>query len=213
MDMLKMFHDGGGFMWPILGCLILGIAISLERLWTLSRASVNTRKFLATIKKALHEGGVKAATEVCANTRGPVASIFHAGLLRVDRGIEHVEKAIMNAGSIEMAFLEKGLVWLATIVSVAPMLGFLGTVWGMILAFDAIAAANDISPAIVAGGISVALLTTLFGLVVAIIIQTTNNYFISRVDKLIVDMEESSVDFVDTLIEMEKEGKFKKSAA
>lgn len=213
MNLLKMFHDGGGFMWPILACLILGIAISLERFWTLSRASVNTRKFLATIKKALHEGGVKAATEVCANTRGPVASIFHAGLLRVDRGIEHVEKAIMNAGSIEMAFLEKGLVWLATIVSVAPMLGFLGTVWGMILAFDSIAAANDISPAIVAGGISVALLTTLFGLVVAIIIQTANNYFISRVDKLIVDMEESSVDFVDTLIEMEKEGKFKKAAA
>lgn len=210
MNLLEMFNRGGWAMWPILVLLIFGIAISLERLWTLSRASVNTRKFLTTIKKALNEGGVEAATEVCANTRGPVASVFHAGLLRIDRGIDHVEKAIMNAGSIEMAFLEKGLVWLSTIVSIAPMMGFLGTVWGMIEAFEAIAAANDISPSIVAGGISVALLTTLFGLVVAIIIQTANNYFISRVDKLIVDMEESSVDFVDTLIEMERS---KKSAA
>lgn len=204
MNFLELFNDGGGFMWPILGALVLGLAISLERFWTLSRASVNTRKFLATIKKALNEGGVEAATEVCANTRGPVASIFHAGLLRVDRGIEHVEKAIMNAGSIEMAFLEKGLVWLGTVISVAPMLGFLGTVWGMIEAFKAIEQANDISPSIVAGGISTALLTTLFGLVVAIIIQILNNYFISRVDHLIVDMEESSVDFVDTLIEMQR---------
>lgn len=207
MDFLELFNKGGGFMWPILVCLVFGIAISLERLWTLSRASVNTRKFLSTIKKALNEGGVQAATEVCANTRGPVASIFHAGLLRVDRGVEHVEKAIMNAGSIEMAFLEKGLVWLGTVVSIAPMLGFLGTVWGMIEAFRAIEKANDISPSIVAGGISVALLTTLFGLVVAIIIQIFNNYFISKVDKLIVDMEESSVDFVDTLIEMERQKK------
>ncbi|NIR50620.1 MotA/TolQ/ExbB proton channel family protein [candidate division KSB1 bacterium] len=212
MDLLELFNKGGGFMWPILICLVIGIAISLERFWTLSRASVNTRKFLNTIKKALNEGGVQAATEVCANTRGPVASIFHAGLLRVDRGVEHVEKAIMNAGSIEMAFLEKGLVWLSTIVSIAPMLGFLGTVWGMIEAFRSIEQANDISPSIVAGGISVALLTTLFGLVVAIIVQFFNNYFVSKVDKLIVDMEESSVDFVDTLIEMEKEKEGVKAA-
>ena len=204
MNFLDLFNDGGTFMWPILICLIFGIAVSIERGWTLSRASVNTRKFLANIKKALNEGGVQEATDVCANTRGPVASIFHAGLLRVDRGIEHVEKAIMNAGSIEMAFLEKGLVWLATVISVAPMLGFLGTVWGMVEAFRAIAAANDISPSIVADGISTALLTTMFGLVVAIFIQIVNNYFISRIDQLIVDMEESSVDLVDTLIEMER---------
>lgn len=205
-NLLDKFYAGGFFMWPILILFILGLVISLERFWTLSRASVDTRRFLANIKTALHEGGVKAATDLCANTRGPVASVFHAGLLRVDRGIEHVEKAIINAGSIEMAFLEKGLVWLATVVSVAPMLGFLGTVQGMIISFDDIAAANDISPSIVAKGISVALLTTLWGLIVAIIIQTANNYFVSRVDKLILDMEESSVDFVDTLIEMEKKG-------
>jgi len=204
MNFMQLFHDGGGFMWPILLTWVFGIAISLERGWTLSRASVNTRKFLTDIKNALREGGIDAAAEKCANTRGPVASIFHAGLLRVDRGIEHVEKAIMNAGTIEMAFLEKGMVWLATVISVAPMLGFLGTVWGMVLAFKSIEAANDISPSIVAGGISSALLTTLFGLVVAITIQIVNNYFISRIDSLIVDMEESSVDFVDTLIEMEK---------
>ena len=207
MNFLDLFNDGGTFMWPILVCLIFGIAVSIERGWTLSRASVNTRKFLANIKKALNEGGIQEATDVCANTRGPVASIFHAGLLRVDRGIEHVEKAIMNAGSIEMAFLEKGLVWLATVISVAPMLGFLGTVWGMVEAFRAIAAANDISPSIVADGISTALLTTMFGLVVAIFIQIVNNYFISRIDQLIVDMEESSVDLVDTLIEMERSKK------
>lgn len=201
--MVEWFLKGGEFMWPILACLVLGIAISIERLWTLTRASINTRKFLAQIKSSLEAGGIPAATELCANTRGPVASIFHAGLLRADRGIEHVEKAIMNAGSIEMAFLERGLVWLATIVSIAPMLGFLGTVVGMVKAFDAIAKANDISPSIVASGIMIALLTTLFGLIVAIIIQAAHNYFVSKVDRLVVDMEESSVDLVDTLIERE----------
>ena len=202
--MIELFIDGGGMMWPILFFLILGLAISIERLWHLSRASVNTRNFLAKIQSALKEGGVEAASEVCANTRGPVASIFHAGLLRVDRGIDYVEKAIMNAGSIEMAFLERGLVWLSTVVSIAPMLGFTGTVWGMVIAFQEIEAANDISPSVVAGGISVALITTLFGLIVAIIIQTSHNYFVSKIDRLIIDMEESSVEFIDSLVEMEK---------
>ncbi len=202
--MVELFIKGKFMMWPILGFFILGLAISLERAWNLSRASVNTRKFMAKIQTALKEGGVDAAKEVCENTRGPVASIFHAGLSRIDQGIDQVEKAIMNAGSIEMAFLEKGLVWLATVISVAPMLGFTGTVWGMVLAFEDIAAANDISPTIVANGISVALLTTLFGLIVAIIIQIFHNLFVSRIDKLIIDMEESSVELLDTLIDIEK---------
>jgi len=202
--MVEMFNNGGAFMWPILALLVFGLAISLERLWTLTKASINTRKFLAKIKSALEEGGTEAAKEVCEKTRGPVASIFHAGLMRADRGIESVEKAITNAGSIEMAFLEKNLVWLATVVSLAPMLGFTGTVQGMIQAFDAIAAANDISPTIVASGISVALLTTLFGLVVAIIIQTFHNYFVSRIDKIIIDMEESSNELIDALVALEK---------
>jgi len=202
--MVQMFNDGGAFMWPILILLIIGIAISLERLWTLTRAGINTKKFMVSIKNALAEGGVKKAIEVCENTRGPVASIFHAGLLRSNRGIENVEKAISSAGSIEMAFLERGLVWLATIVSLAPMLGFTGTVQGMIQAFNDIKAANDISPTIVAGGISVALLTTLFGLVVAMIVQVFNNYFVSRIDRLIIDMEESSNELVDALIAIDE---------
>lgn len=201
--MVYYFNEGGAFMWPILILLIIGIMISLERLISLTRASVNTRKFLAKVKEALASGGVEEALDVCSSTRGPVASIFHAGLLRSKRGVEHVEKAITNAGSIEMAFLERGMIWLATVIAIAPMLGFTGTVVGMIAAFDAIKAANDISPSIVAGGISQALLTTCFGLIVAMIIQVFHNYFVSRIDALIIDMEESSTELVDSLIEME----------
>lgn len=202
--MIDYFIKGGFFMWPILIFFIFGLAVSIERIWSLTRASINTKKFLAKIQTALREGGVEAAKEICENTRGPIASIFHAGLSRFDKGIDQVEKAIVSAGSIEMAFLERGLVWLSLVISVAPMLGFLGTVQGMVMAFEDIAAANDISPSIVANGISVALLTTLFGLVVAIIIQFFHNFFVSRIDKLIIDMEESSVELVDNLIDLEK---------
>ncbi len=205
--MVELFVKGGGFMWPILFFLVFGLAISIERFISLTRATINTRKFMEKIRSALEEGGIDAAKEVCENTRGPIASIFHAGLMRMDKGIEYVEKAIMNAGSIEMAFLERGLIWLGTVISLAPMLGFTGTVAGMIQSFDAIAVANDISPNIVATGISVALLTTAFGLVVAIIVQFCHNYFVSKVDRIIIDMEESSVAFVDTL--MERQAKLK----
>lgn len=202
--MVYYFNAGGEFMWPILILLIVGIMISIERFITLTRASVNTRKFLAKVKDALTSGGIDEAVDVCASTRGPVASIFHAGLMRADRGVDHVEKAISNAGSIEMAFLERGMIWLATVISIAPMLGFTGTVVGMIGAFEAIKAANDISPSIVAGGISVALLTTCFGLIVAMIIQFFHNFFVAKIDKLIIDMEESSTELVDALIELDK---------
>jgi biopolymer transport protein ExbB len=202
--MIDYFLKGGFFMWPILGFFIFGLAVSIERLWSLTRASINTKKFMTKIQIALKEGGVGAAQEVCENTRGPIASIFHAGLSRFDKGIEQVEKSIVSAGSIEMAFLERGLVWLSLCISVAPMIGFLGTVQGMIMAFEDIAAANDISPAIVATGIAVALLTTLFGLCVAIIIQFFHNLFVSKIDKLIIEMEESSVELVDTLIDLQK---------
>jgi len=191
-------------MYPILVLLIFGVAISIERLISLTRAGVNTRKFLNQVTVALDKKGIDAAIEVCQKTRGPVASIFHAGLLRADRGAEHVEKAITNAGTIEMAFLERGLIWLATVITLAPMLGFTGTVRGMVVAFDDIKNANDISPSIVADGISVALLTTLFGLIVAIIIQVFHNYFISKIDRLVIDMEETSVELVDHLVEREK---------
>jgi len=202
--MVELFIAGGEFMWPILILLIVGLAFSLERLWTLTRASVNTRKFLARLHNALQEGGIDGAIAECEKTPGPVASILHAGLSRAGKGLEHVEKAISNAGSIEMAFLERGMIVLQTVIVLAPMLGFTGTVSGMVGAFDAIKKANDISPAIVAGGISQALLTTLFGLIVAMIIQVFYNYFSSRIDKLIIDMEESSVELMDALIEMQE---------
>jgi biopolymer transport protein ExbB len=201
--MVEYFIAGGEFMWPILILLIFGVAISIERFISLSRASVNTRKFLVDVKTAMDKGGVKSAMEVCEKTPGPVASIFHAGLQRAPRGAEHVEKAIANAGTIEMAFLERNMIWLSTVITLAPMLGFTGTVRGMIGAFDDIKNANDISPAIVADGISVALLTTLFGLVVAILIQIFHNFFISKIDRLVIDMEESSVELVDHLVEAE----------
>lgn len=200
-------------MWPILVLLIIGLMICIERFYTLARASISTRKLLNNVQAALEEEGVTRALEVCENTPGPVAEIFHAGLSRVERGVDEVEKAIQNAGSIEMSFLERGLTWLATVIAIAPMLGFTGTVWGMILAFQDIEKANDISPSIVAGGISVALLTTLFGLIVAIIIQFFHNLFVSRIDKIIIDMEEGSVKLIDTLVELEDKGQLKSAIA
>ena len=205
--MVKLFIDGGAFMWPILGLLIIGLMFALERFWTLSRASINTRKFMPQIRSALESGSIEEALAICSRTRGPIASIFSAGLMRIDRGVEAVEKSIMSAGTIEMAFLEKNLIWLSTIIGMAPMLGFTGTVWGMIAAFDSIMRANDISPSVVAGGISQALLTTLFGLIVAMIIQICSNFFISRIDKLVIEMEESSVDFIDTISAIEAKKK------
>jgi biopolymer transport protein ExbB len=198
----EKYEAGGFFMHPILASLVLGLAFSFERLWTLTRARVNTKDFIVKVRRALSEGGVEAAKDVCANTRGPIASVFHAGLLRADEGLDAAEKAIMAYGGIEMGFLERGLIWISTFITIAPMLGFTGTVQGMIEAFDAIKEAAQISPAIVAEGISVALLTTLFGLVVAMILQVFYNYFVSRIDKLVGDMEESSVELIDALYEL-----------
>jgi len=200
--MVDLYIQGGGFMHPILVLWIIGLAIGIAKLFLLFRAGVNTRKFMANIRHALKEGGINNALEICEKTRGPVASIMHAGLSRAKDGVDSAEKAITNAGSIEMAFLERGMIWLAFIIVVAPLLGFTGTVWGMIKAFDAIKEANDISPAVVAGGISQALLTTLFGLVVAMTVQLLYNIATARIDKLIIDMEEASADLVDTLIDM-----------
>ncbi len=197
--MVDLFLQGGIFMWPILGLLIFGLMVTLERIYTLTKASLVTKKFIPRINKALKEKGVDEALEVCKKTPGPIAEVFHAGLSRADQGVEVVEKAIETAGSIEMAFLEKGMIWLSTVITVAPMLGFAGTVSGMVRAFQDIAAANDISPAVVASGISEALLTTLFGLIVGITIQIFYNLFTSRVDSIIIDMEENSVNLLDIL--------------
>ncbi len=198
--LVSYFNQGGTFMWPVLICLILGLAIAIERIITLNRADINTRKFILKVKQSIDEGGISAAEEVCASTRGPVASVFQAGLLRADEGIEAVEKAVISYGSVEMSFLERGLVWLSLFISLAPMLGFMGTVWGMILAFDEIEAAADISPSIVAGGIKVALLTTLFGLLCAIILQVFYNYSVSKIDRLVAEMEEASIELIDSLV-------------
>ncbi|NNE45418.1 MAG: MotA/TolQ/ExbB proton channel family protein [Rhodothermales bacterium] len=203
--LVEKFNEGndGGFMWPILVTLIIGLAIAFERIITLNRADINTRQFIVNVKEALQSGGITAAEEVCASTRGPVASVFQAGLLRHDEGIEAVEKAVISYGSIEMSFLERGLVWLSLFISLAPMFGFLGTVWGMVGAFDAIETAGDISPSLVAGGIKVALLTTVFGLITAIILQFFYNYAVSKVDRIVVDMEESALELIDSLVLMQ----------
>ncbi len=200
------FNEGGAFMWPVLIALILGLSIFLERLITLNRADINTRNFILDVKEALQEGGIQAAEELCSSTRGPVASVFQAGLLRADEGIDAAEKAIQSYGSIEMSFLERGLVWLSLFIAIAPMLGFTGTVVGMIQAFDAIEAAGDISPSLVAGGIKVALLTTAAGLISGILLQVGYNYCVSKIDRLVVDMEESSIVLIDS-IALLKQGK------
>ena len=198
--LVNYFNQGGEFMWPVLIILIIGLAIAFERVIQLILADVNTRKFIVSVKEALQEGGVSAAEEVCAATRGPVAAVFQAGLMRSDEGIEAVEKAVVAYGSIEMSFLERGLVWLSLFIALAPMFGFLGTVIGMVAAFDAIEAAGDISPSLVARGIKIALLTTVFGLIVAIILQFFYNYAVSKIDRIVVEMEEASIELIDSLV-------------
>lgn len=202
--MLKYFVQGGGFMWPILLILIFGLMVIVAKSIHLLLVSTNRKKFSMKIRAALQEGGVEKASEVCASTRGPVASIMHAGLLRYDRGMDQVEKGVVSAANIEMAMLEKGLIWLSTCTALAPMFGFTGTVWGMIQAFDEIEKSNDISPTIVAGGIKVALLTTVFGLIAAMITQFFFNVFNAKISALVVDMEEASVELVESLIEQGK---------
>jgi biopolymer transport protein ExbB len=187
-------------MGIVLLCLILGLAVSIERIIHLNLATTNVKKLLANVESALSSGGIEAAKEVCRNTRGPVASIFVQGMMRMSEGIEMVEKSIIAYGSVEMGKLEKGMVWISLFISLAPMLGFMGTVIGMIDAFDAIAAAGDVSPSLVADGIKVALLTTVGGLIVAVILQLFYNYLISKIDSLVNSMEDASISVVDILV-------------
>ena len=201
--MVHYFLEGGAFMWPILLTLLFGLAFVIERAYSLMMSAVDSQTFFESVSQSIKDNGTDAATQICSETEGPVAAIFHAGLSKMNRGLEEVEKAIQNAGAIEMAFLEKNMIWLNAVITIAPMLGFTGTVVGMIAAFDAIKAANDISPAVVAGGISQALLTTAFGLIVAMIIQTFQNVFVARIDKLVLEMEEQSIKIMDHLQELE----------
>ena len=199
--MVYYFLEGGAFMWPILLTLVFGLGFVLERAYSLMMSGVNSDSFFEAVTTSIDQDGPEAAKKICRKTDGPVAAIFHAGLSKLDRGHDEAEKAIQNAGGLEMAFLEKNMIWLNAVITISPMLGFTGTVVGMIAAFDAIKAANDISPAVVAGGISQALLTTAFGLIVAMIIQTFQNVFVARIDKLVLDMEEQSIKILDFLHE------------
>ena len=197
--MVDFFIQGGGFMWPILIALLFGLAIVGERAYSLINSSSNTDQFFDDVKTIYDDSGKEQAIEFCENTQGPVASIFYAGLSKMEKTKEEIEKAVQNAGGLEMAFLEKNMIWINSVITIAPMLGFTGTVVGMIKAFEDIKMANDISPAVVAGGISQALLTTAFGLIVAMIMQVAQNFFVSMIDKLILDMEEQSIKIVEYL--------------
>ena len=199
----KFIEGGPGFMGIVLVCLILGLAIVIERIIYLNMATTNTTKLLNKIESALNSGGVEAAKEVCRDTKGPVASIFYQGLDRSHEGIDMVEKSVVSYGGVQMGLLEKGISWISLFIALAPMLGFMGTVIGMIGAFDAIAEAGDISPAVVATGIKVALLTTVFGLIVAIILQIFYNYIVSKVDAIVNDMENASISLIDMLVKNE----------
>ena len=211
--LIQLFQDGGWAMWPLLVLLIFGIAVAIERGYTLTRAGINAEEFFTELEERLKTAGPEQAAELCAATRGPVASVIHAGLLRLHLGLEHVEKAIENAGAVEMAFLEKGMVWLSTVANLAPMVGFLGTVSGMIKSFQAIKEMGDVDPASVAGGISEALITTASGLVVGILIQFCHNFFASRIDAIVADMQEHTAGFVDVLAEMDSGGQAGTSGA
>lgn len=196
----KFIEGDPNFMALPLICLILGLAIAIERIISLNLSTTNTSKLLSKVEDALESGGVEAAKEVTKSTRGPVASIFTQGLMRMSEGIEMVEKSVIAYGSVEMGRLERGLVWISLFIALAPMLGFMGTVIGMIGAFDAIQAAGDISPSLVAGGIKVALLTTVAGLIVAIILQLFYNYCVSKIDSIVNSMEDASISLVDLLV-------------
>ena len=200
----KFIEGGPGFMALVIVCLILGLALCVERILYLALSKTNTKKLIEKIEDALNNGGVEAAKEVCRNTRGPVASIFYQGFLRMDQGIETVEKTVVSYGSVQMSQMENGLSWISLFIAIAPSLGFLGTVIGMIQAFDAIQAAGDISPNVVAGGMKVALITTVAGLIVAVILQIFYNYILSRIDAITIDMEDASISLIDTLVKYEQ---------
>lgn len=196
----KFIEGGPSFMSFVLIALILGLALAIERIIYLNLATTNTKKLLANVEEALASGGVDAAKEVCRSTRGPVASIFYQGLDRYDEGVDVVEKSVVSYGSVQAGLLEKGLSWIALFIALAPMLGFLGTVIGMIQAFDAIEVAGDISPTLVAGGIKVALITTVFGLIVAMILQVFYNYLLSKIDSIVNNMEDASISLLDLVV-------------
>ncbi len=197
---IKFIEGGAGFMGIVLLSFIIGLAVAIERIIYLNLADGNNKKLLEKVETALKDGGIEAAKEVCRSTSGPVASIFYQGLDRYDEGIDMVEKSVVAYGGVQVGKLESGMPWLALMIAMAPMLGFLGTVVGMIQAFDAIQVAGDITPSLVAGGIKVALITTVGGLIVAIILQIFYNYIISKIDSIVNKMDDASISLVDILV-------------
>ena len=196
----KFIEGGWEYMTPILICLILGLAISIERILYLNLATSNSEKLLNDIENNLEVGNVDAAREICASTKGPVANLFGQGLERINEGVAIVEKSIVSSGSVQMGRLERGMSWISLFIAIAPMLGFMGTVIGMIQSFDAIAEFGDAPTSVIAAGIKVALITTVAGLIVAIILQVFYNYLVAKIDSLVNDMEESSISFIDILV-------------
>ena len=201
---IKFIEGGAGFMSLVVFCLIFGLALSIERIIYLNLANVNTNKLLKRIDEAWAKGGVEAALEICRNTRGPIASIFYQGLSRYDEGVEVVEKSVASYGSVQLGLLERNLSWISLFIGLSSMLGFLGTIVGMIQAFDKIQQVGDMSASVVAGGIKVALLTTLLGLVVAMILQVFYNYLLARIDSIVTDMEDSSISLLDIVVKYSK---------
>ena len=196
----KFIEGDASFMSLVAIALVLGLAFCIERIIYLSLAEVNTKKLMAAIEAALAKGDVEGAKEICRNTRGPVASICYQGLLRIDEGLDVVERSVVSYGGVQSAALEKNCSWVTLFIAMAPSLGFLGTVIGMVMAFDDIQKAGDISPTVVAGGMKVALITTIFGIIVALVLQIFYNFILSKIESLTTDMEDSSITLLDLIM-------------
>ena len=195
----KYIQGGAGWMTPVLLCLIFGMALVIERILYLNMANTNVQKLLEGIEGYVQKGDYKGAKDLCRDTRGPVASIFYQGLDRIDEGLDNVEKAVTSYGGVQMARLENNMTWIGLFIALAPSFGFLGTVVGMVQAFDDIEVAGDISPTVVAGGMKVALLTTIFGLIVAIILQIFYNYILTKIESLVAQMEDGRPEYCQQL--------------
>jgi biopolymer transport protein ExbB len=205
---VKFIEGSAGFMSLVAIAMIFGLALCIERIIFLSLSEINSKKLLEDIQAALEKGDVEGAKAICRDTRGPVASICYQGMLRIDEGLDVVERSVVSYGSVQASNLEKNLSWITLFIAMSPSLGFLGTVIGMVQAFDDIQKAGDISPNVVAGGMKVALITTIFGIIVALILQVFYNYILSKVEGLNTDMEDSSVSLLDII--MKYNLKFKK---
>ena len=196
----KYIEGGADFMSLVSIALVIGLAFCIERIVYLSLAEVNTKKLMANLEAALEKGDVEGAKTICRNTRGPVASICYQGLMRIDEGLDVVERSVVSFGGVQAGYLEKGCSWITLFIAMSPSLGFLGTVIGMVMAFDDIQAAGDISPTVVAGGMKVALITTIFGIVAALVLQIFYNYILSKIEALTAAMEESSITLLDMIM-------------